>query len=680
MKFCPECGAPLEPDDTFCINCGVSLEDIPETGLPASGASAAPGRFAAAGGSAVTDAATASGISSPASDTTPVPRRTRKKKFNFVPLIIIAAVLVIAGIAFLIVRSTPAFTLLRAAKSTYQELEHFETVKELQILGKGGSLEASANLSEFLKGLPYLDAVDAQAKAELSYRPEEGAFICQGSAAVGGFSALDATVWITPETAFLRSSALLGKDAYKVDLRDFYEASCSKTLSGITERLGDQPEDKLKALVTDAFRYGEVSKENVTDTQAVQEEWISPEDATLIYLTLDRKSAEKALEKALDFKAELPADFILRLVFSIDKNQKLSAITYKKDYAAYTLRLTDCTEDSFALTFRCDSPVYTGECTCNVREDTEEKLQAALAVKLNETQTANVEVAWNRGSGKFEAKVNKTLITPEMTLRLREEPNLPNVPTTGKDFCLTEEEDLMELAGVLDTNAGDLISKLGYNLPFSLQDTIYAYLTDFSDSYIAPITGAGMITMSEKEFEATLQSVSQSVAESVAAEVAAEVAADTAAQVASDTAQSVAAEAAAAAIQEELAKHPLSGDNSTTTGTGGSNPGSAGSSAGSASSSAAKNDMYSKVAGTYIYADGASYGVDASAKFDDKGNYSFSVKSLFFNIADKGTYKIDNNGNLSFTTNTSYKATGKYANGKIQLTVAGVATVELIKQ
>jgi hypothetical protein len=27
MKYCPQCGAPLEPNDKFCMNCGTRLSD-----------------------------------------------------------------------------------------------------------------------------------------------------------------------------------------------------------------------------------------------------------------------------------------------------------------------------------------------------------------------------------------------------------------------------------------------------------------------------------------------------------------------------------------------------------------------------------------------------------------------------------------------------------------------------
>ena len=27
MKYCPQCGAPLEPNDKFCRNCGARLSD-----------------------------------------------------------------------------------------------------------------------------------------------------------------------------------------------------------------------------------------------------------------------------------------------------------------------------------------------------------------------------------------------------------------------------------------------------------------------------------------------------------------------------------------------------------------------------------------------------------------------------------------------------------------------------
>jgi len=27
MEYCPQCGAPLEPDDKFCMNCGTRLRD-----------------------------------------------------------------------------------------------------------------------------------------------------------------------------------------------------------------------------------------------------------------------------------------------------------------------------------------------------------------------------------------------------------------------------------------------------------------------------------------------------------------------------------------------------------------------------------------------------------------------------------------------------------------------------
>ena len=650
MQFCPECGAKLEPGDTFCINCGVSLED---TGVPAS----------------------------QKTEKTPVHNSSRqKKKFNPAPIIIVAGILVILIAAFAIGFNLPGVVLLRAAKKTEKAMSEFESVKSIEVLMDGGSLEASADLTEFLTGLTYLDAIDAKADARIGFNKDDKALVINTSANVANLSALDAVIWLTPEKAFLSSPTLLGNTPYKVDMTDYYSKGTAKLLSGILEKSGTDISGSLRTLIINAFLYGESSKEKA-------------DDKTFVYLTLDRKSAEKVLLKTFDLKAELPADFLLRLCFGINEDSCLYSVRLKNNSSAgavssdqkypdgYTLTLDNISSDGYELTFSAVSDIYEGVCTCEVTADNTDKLNAKTFVLLNGNETAKASIEWNRLNGNFSIKSGSDTITPKMTLKLNPTENYKSIPSDGTLISLTSDDDLYSVAGNLGENAGLLIGKLGYVLPFSLQDTVFGILSDLSDTYISPLTGEGMITMTEKKFNETVQEVAVAAAQEAAVSAASAVAAETAAE----TASRVAAEVAASVAAEAISKANLTGTSAETTSAASDASGTtaAGDTATGNSDSSAKtsDDIYSKIAGTYVYEDGASYGVNASAKFDASGNYSLSCKSLFFNISESGTYKADKNGNMTFTSNTKYKATGKYlSNGNMEITIVGIATIELVKQ
>jgi hypothetical protein len=103
MSFCPQCGAGLEPDASFCATCGTPVGDRQAQAQAQAMPAAAPSLSGSV--SSVDSAATASGASSanaaanangPASATAPTPRR---RKLSIPALVaIIVAVMIVAGV------------------------------------------------------------------------------------------------------------------------------------------------------------------------------------------------------------------------------------------------------------------------------------------------------------------------------------------------------------------------------------------------------------------------------------------------------------------------------------------------------------------------------------------------------------------------------------------------------
>ena len=609
MKYCPECGGALEPGDSFCINCGAALK---------------------------TSESPESTTYSPAyttGDYSPKPEKKRRKNPWVAILSVFAALAVIALAVFLVLRSSNPAVLLRAANATIEDLEEKNGFKGFDVLADGGSIQASADLTQYITGLDYLDSLDAKVNAEAYYSKADAALVIDAAASVSGLSALDATVWITPDAAVISSSALLGSKTYRINLDEFYgQEDIPEIIRVIFEKTAGSPEATFSKLLTGAFRYGESYKNKFSDH-------------TDIRLTLDRKALEKLLHNVYGVNADISPACILRFDFTINSNNRLTGITLSTDQISYSLNINPSS---------ASGDLFTGEL---ISED------------------YNAEMSWNPSSGAFKLSSGGINLTPGVNVVLQEQTAPKRLPGITEEISLYDEEDVSGLAENLDDSVGSLAGELGLFMPFSLKDSVIATIEYIADNYLSYLAGANTVTMTKQEFEEEITSIAQSVAESVAYEIAQEtadsVAREAAGSVAAETAEEVAKKIAEETVKKYMSSTPQSNSDSTVQKSDESSK---------TSDTGSKGKMYSEVAGNYIFEEGVSYGVTATAKFDNKGNYSFSCKSLLFNISDKGTYTVDDKGNITFQTNTSYKAKGVYSSGIIKLTIAGIATVELKKQ
>ena len=118
QKKCPECGYELDPNDEFCINCGVSL------------------------------------VNPDGSEHVKTVNRREKKHFPWGALIAVIFVLIVlvAGVAYYM--QTPKVVLARSLEATFGDTL------------KGAPVSVSADLSPYIKDLPFIGGVDASAEAK----------------------------------------------------------------------------------------------------------------------------------------------------------------------------------------------------------------------------------------------------------------------------------------------------------------------------------------------------------------------------------------------------------------------------------------------------------------------------------------------------------------------------------
>ena len=632
MLYCPECGAELEPGDEFCINCGASLVE--------------------------------------GADNAPIAKKP-KKKFNPIPLIIILSVIFLLAIAAIIVFSTPQAKLLAAITQTSYDLKENPTFAKLDKLAYGGSIEAEANMTEFLTDLQYLDDVDSKANAKIYFDSENPRLVINAGASVSGLSALDADLWIDGESATVKSGAFLGKDAYAIDLKPFYaNPDTAKASAAYAKAIAYTKDTAILKLYHEAVKYGSLSQDKY-------------DDETVYHLSIDAKAAESILR---DFYAWAGKDssskrffddvdpsgvyafidsinqsFGLKLRFFTRKNNQITKLEVKTNDSFVSVKVDDPEKISL-LDMKIQADDCNLECDSKI-SDSEDGFTAKVSCLSDGRECARMNIGWDMNAGDFEIDYDNKKITPDMKLFINEEDNAPELPGEAEEISLYNEAGINKISGAVSENVTALVEKLGLFLPFDLKDMIGGTLSMVAENYKGYI-GSGNKSLSIKE----ITQIAQMAAEEKAAQKAQEIAEATAREISEAKAQELEALIDAKIAEIEKANKALSptsayvpADNTTD----GSDT----------EKKDEKKDYKATIPGTYEL---NSSGISGTVALGADGTYAMKVQYLFYVLTDSGTYTVDDSGNVSFNTKLGYNVSGKYDGANsLQITIDGLGSETL---
>ncbi len=428
MKFCPECGFELKPGDEFCINCGASLIDYKDAQKDASEASSGK------------------------------PKKNFIKTPGGIILIVVVALLVAAGVAFLIYFNSPKIKLLRAAKNTAEDVSSMKKVKIIDRVLNGGSIEAGASLQNIIEGfsIPLIGQIDATATVKYYMDTENDSCELSLSGGLGGSQALGADIWADPHRVIVKSPALIGKTAYGFEASD--EDSRNELRGLIKEYLDvdikeadkyieiadaySKNKDELNKqlafkLYEEAFRNGDVEKGKEEITIAGED--IKTES---VYLALSGEQLRKMLNKTYDDLKDkedfsevaalidedelrdkiddIPDDYELDFKFYINKKTRLVRVESRADKINVTAFIgpdpaeakefsVTVSDDSGnkGLTYRVDTDndnKYLSHVSCQLPHIIEEKL-GLLNVKVGSDELTG-DISWNKTGGNWELVTN----------------------------------------------------------------------------------------------------------------------------------------------------------------------------------------------------------------------------------------------------------------------------------
>lgn len=635
MLYCPECGSELEPGDEFCINCGASLLE---------------------GG-----------------DNTPAAKKP-KKRFNPVPLVIILGVIVLIAAAALAAFSTPELRLMTAVSKTSNDLKKNPTYAELEKLASGGSINAEANLTEFLSDLHYLDDVDAKANAKVFFDPENSRIVTKLGASVSGLSALDADFWIDGESLTVKSGAFLGKDAYTIDLKPFYaDPDAVAASKAFSKAVSASKNTAFLKLYRAAVKHGTLTRDK-------------GDEETVYHLSIDASAAEKILhdfyawarkDKAVKaffedvdpssvyaFIDSIDNDFNLKLRFFVHANDRITRLEVKTNTAFVSAGVDDPEEISL-VELKIKSGEYDLKYDSAI-DDSADTFGANVSCKSDGKEFAKLLIDWDKKDGDFEIRYDNTRLTPAMKLYVDETDKAEDVPDTAATISLDDEKDVRKLAGAVSENVNALIDELGLFLPFSLEDMVSETLTGAAESY------KGFIGSNERPLSISeITAIAQEAAQAKADERAREVAEATAREIAEAKAVELEAkvDAKIREIEEKNRALITAGGPVISAGTDG---------AGTETDPSGKKDYKATIPGTYEYnADG----INATVALGADGQYAMKVKYAFFNIQDTGSYSVDDNGSVTFNTKLNYNVTGKYDGAdSLTVTIDGLDSATLTRK
>ena len=416
MKYCPECGFELKPGDEFCINCGAALDEKRND----------------------------------------VEEPVKKKKSFFktpggIAVIVIAALLVIAAIACIIFINTPKMKIMRAGYNTYKDLSDTGTAVMLKNVSEGGSIEIQADLKDITENfeIPFVSQIDATLALKYYMNSKEDSYELSASGALGGSNAIGVDLWMNPHRYIVKSPALIGKNAYGVDMSDDESRrqfeKLVKDYSGVDAEPYDDyfriydayahDKDNLNKklgykLMVEAFKNGkfETGKDEITIAGESQKTEVIDFIITGEQLANTFRQSYNELkglddfadvvkcideEKLLSGIDAIPKDYELTVRFYINDRMRVVRLETSDDAVNTVLTIGPDTADPKEFSFTVSEDGAKASIVYNINEDSEKEYAAHTTcmlsgkanilpqISLDYNDEFATDIQWNKQNGRW---------------------------------------------------------------------------------------------------------------------------------------------------------------------------------------------------------------------------------------------------------------------------------------